>query len=108
MSNPYFEVGEEVILYSKMRPECNGDATVFGAYTTEEEKINRLIELNSPTEHAKWNNIGGILYELDIPCIDKEGLTILWAESALRKKHKPNKDSFGTMLHKLNHTKATT
>jgi hypothetical protein len=96
MTVPLFKVGEEVILKSILYPELNGEYTV--------EIVNA---------HSFWvcretgticNDYKGdtISYQLDVPVYSEDGVEGTWAESALRKKHKPSGMSLDCLLSSLN------
>lgn len=97
MPNPYFSVGEEVILQSKDSPELNGEyvvEAVFGEGDT-----------CSRTAGRRWINKNGYGYFLEGECHmapDSECPRVVWRESALRKKHKPSTDSFTEMMSNIN------
>lgn len=101
MTKPLFEVGEEVILQSKVRPELNGEATVLGVYTDTLLAKKRLNELNPPDVNF-IGELTGARYELTITNIRSTGVIAFWAESALRKKHKPSDKSFGELINICN------
>ena len=93
----YFQVGEEVILQSKNRPELNGEYVVAGFY-----KPLQLVE-NPFGENYKAHN-SGCSYTLEGLCQDTllaNGATteayIHWDESALRKKHQGG-ESFESLM----------
>jgi hypothetical protein len=89
----YFKVGEECILQSKGNPELNGDCIVTRVLDDEPRKIHLY---NGETRIE-----GGCAYFTTIKNI--EGYA--WAESALRKKHKPSTESLTTMIEELNKVK---
>lgn len=78
---PLFSVGEEVILKSIDRPECNGDAVVVGI-----EKGGTRIKCPhcNSIGNAKWEGYG---YYLDIK--EPDNCCTSWCQSALRKKYDP-------------------
>ena len=91
MSNPYFSVGEEVILVSVDYPELNGDYII--------------LDVMPPTGNIIRGR-DGLMYRhnnLDYS-IGEGGRNGLdhWAQSALRKKHKPSTDSFTEMMSNIN------
>lgn len=77
MSNPYFEIGEEVILASEMLPQFNGEYIV--------------------SDRRACNNIGYEYWLENDPVNGKP-----WYETLLRKKHKPNNESFSQLITNLN------
>lgn len=92
MNEPYFQVGEEVILVSKSVPELNGEYVVEHAlphgnwpnpYPSEFKRIN-------VTEGAGYK-LMGIEASETIP-------TGYFKQSALRKKHKPSSQSFSNLI----------
>ena len=98
MAGPLFKVGEEVILKSVNRPECNGEYIVTaiiqpnGIYTSRNDKV--LIR----------NDSGVYGYLLDEPIFAKhigKG-EVCWAEQALRKKYPPSEFTFDQLMNSLN------
>lgn len=78
---PLFRVGEEVVLQSINYPELNGNAIV--------QKVDSGYEEGSKKPcYGYVLNIGNPLYPG-------------WAESALRKKHKPSDHSFDSLIAEL-------
>lgn len=76
MSNPYFSIGEEVILVSRAIPESNGEYAISDHYFGE----GRLVDSG----------------EVDIAHnyrLEGEETHLWFDQSALRKKHKPAEDS---------------
>ena len=100
MSKSYFEVDEEVILCSKNQPGLNGQATVLGVYETNILAVEFCRNKNPRALFDPSSQPHEVSYELTIPCISKKGNVVLWAESALRKKHKPGK-SFTEIMESL-------
>ena len=95
MNNPYFEVGEEVILVSENEPQFNGDYIVAGVFDQEEraEHIRKRGFISNKTGGEFGYDLGFVIN------VDKQGFEeIFWAQSALRKKHKPSTDSFTEMM----------
>ena len=89
----YFKLGEEVILQSLSNPELNGDCI-----------ITHVLDARPRTIHLHNGEIkkqGGFAYFTTIKNL--EGWA--WAESALRKKHKPSTESLSTMIEELNKVK---
>ena len=86
MTQPYFQVGEEVILYSKMSPELNGEYTVISAKQT-------------------TGDMGGVKVDAPYWAYRLTESDNLWAQVALRKKHTPG-DDFQSLIHSLNNDKA--
>ena len=90
----YFKVGEECILQSSLYPELNGDCIVTEVL---EPKI-RTLNLGN----GKTVRVNQCAY---ITTIENEK-SWAWAESSLRKKHKPSTESLSTMIQELNKVKA--
>lgn len=78
---PLFSVGEEVVLQSKAYPELNGECIVHFA----------TAGIRTDTGEPSW------VYSLSI----ENPYGVLWAECALRKKHKPSKHSFDSLVAEL-------
>lgn len=89
MNNPYFSIGEEVILVSKDAPHLNGDYTV--------ERVLQKGDTLTSTD----GNIG-IVSELGYSIGVAFTRYDSWCQSALRKKHKPSDESFTNMISNLN------
>lgn len=99
--NPKFSVGEVVILQSVNCPQFNGEQTVLIVSADKDD-------YKDP--HYGYIISGktgsGFAYIMDDPRLSKiysEGYkrSILFAESALRKKHEPGNESFREMMDKL-------
>ena len=91
--NPYFSVGEEVILQSKDEPQLNGEYVVEAVFDEGETA--------STSPGKTWVNVNGYGYFLEGEYHthpDSDCPRVLWTESALRKKHKPSTDSFTEMM----------
>jgi hypothetical protein len=88
MSQPYFSVGEDVILQSVDRPEYNGTQTVEGILPEGIHHIHpaRAWGMRQPFNY-KLVGIGG--YGLP-----EEGRNPYFGQSALRKKPPPSKQGF--------------
>ena len=84
---PLFKVGEEVILCSEVSPGLNGDASVIDIHGP---RNGRCVVTNIVTF--------GFGYTLNIPSGAPGGI---WAESALRKKHKPAEGDFVEVMTSL-------
>ena len=92
MSNPYFEIGEEVILVSVMHPRLNGDHVV--------EWVCPAGEVTNPFKENSIITGDSIGYKLvGIQPSDEGSKTSIFAQSALRKKHKPSDESFSELMH---------
>jgi hypothetical protein len=90
----YFKVGEDCILQSKCHPQLNGDCIVL--------KV-------GGKKDRKTNVVGGgqeIRNDYAYTTTIKSPSGNTWAESALRKKHKPSTESLSTMIEELNKVKA--
>ena len=89
----YFKIGEECILQSVQNPELNGDCVIT------------VVEQPERRWHKEGDNIIGystnFAYFTTIP--HPNGY--VWAESALRKKHKPSTKSLSTMVEEINKVK---
>ena len=83
---PLFEVGEEVLLVSKSCPELNGEYTI-----------------SAVAHHGKCvqYGTGGISRETTYNFFG-EDKSICYAESALRKKHKPSEYDFNQLIEEIN------
>lgn len=93
---PWFSVGEEVILNSRECPECNGEYVVdvvVPAFGGTRCRITGKYFLTGG---------GGFGYKLSEAFLGDRGVEYLWSQSALKKKHKPSNESFGTMMDNLN------
>lgn len=103
MGNPYFSVGEEVVICSKHYPEINGDNTIISVLNNDEMQ---LILTSMGDFHT---TVSGYFYELDIDIEARvnsgkpTGVKINHLnQSALRKKHKPSTDPFTEMMSNIN------
>lgn len=93
---PYFSVGEEVILCSKLQPEINGEYVVERIILPGEIIVCRLtgIQFQDYGEQSF-----GYMFEnaiMDNDCID--GIEVVWSQKSLRKKHRPADQSFSDMI----------
>lgn len=79
-----FEVGEVAILVSVMHPESNGDVTITECELAPVGAI-------SDVDHTPYV---GYRYRLN-------GEKAWWAESILRKKHKPSDLSFSSVMEEI-------
>jgi hypothetical protein len=89
----YFKVGEEVILQSGYYPELNGECVVT-----------KILEPKVRIGHlANGETIisNGCAYRTTI----ENPNNWAWAETSLRKKHKPSTKSLSTMIEELNKVK---
>lgn len=93
MSAPYFQVGEEVIVISKRMPEFNGDHTIDKVF---EKGVHRLF---IGGEFILLEVMGACGYVLsDIGLHEHKGSVTIFAQSTLRKKHKPSDESFSELI----------
>jgi len=92
MNEPYFQVGEEVILVSRLWPELNGDHVIEHRLTTglwsNRYKPDSMVDITSP---AAYKLVG-----LD-PGVTIEG-SGYFGQPSLRKKHKPSTESFHELI----------
>ncbi len=92
----YFKAGEEVILQSVSAPELNGECSIIEVLP----RFARKTWVSSNESDCIIDS--GYSYITTIP--HSRGLS--WAESALRKKHKPSTKSLSTIIEELNKVKA--
>lgn len=96
--NPLFKVGEEVILKSVNRPECNGEYIVEaiissqGIYTSRNDNV----LLRNGSDHY------GYLLDKAIFAKHIGKGEVCWQESALRKKYPPSEFTFEQLMNSLN------
>ncbi len=90
MNHPKFEVGETVILQSSRHSEYNGEYVIEGI--TKGGDIYKGVEVE--TFKDCWH------YDLGFITKDHKIYSV-WAESSLRKKHKPAEMSFSTLMQSL-------
>lgn len=97
MSQPLFKVGEQVGLVSKSDPSQNGEHVVREVLY-EGDPYRCRITLERYIVRSK-----GYSYILEDSCVPdgKHGEERPWAESALRKLHKPSKYSFEQLLSEI-------
>lgn len=90
MTQPYFSIGEEVILISIDNPRLNGEYTIE-RYMPPQPCINPLTgRLNTSTNHAY--KLHGIEPE------DTTKGSGYFRQSSLRKKHRPSDESFSELM----------
>jgi len=99
MNEPYFEVGEEVILESKSAPEWNGEHVI-------EHVLPNGTWVN-PSECTHVHITEGFGYKLMGVESSEKRVTGYFVQSALRKKHKPSGKSFQELITNLQPTEAT-
>ncbi len=89
MNEPYFQVGEEVILVSVKHPHVNGD------YVVED-----ILPPNQTVDPYNSNHLitkdGTAGYKLE--GLDDVGNSVWWTQNSLRKKHKPSTQSFSNLI----------
>ena len=90
----YFKVGEECILQSSCFPEFNGDCVV-----------NEVLAPRVRTSHLA-NGETIITNRCAYRTTIENPNNWAWAETSLRKKHKPSTESLSTMIEELNKVKA--
>jgi hypothetical protein len=86
----YFKVGEEVILQSTLYPELNGDCIVT-----------EVLEPRPRLSHFR-SGITKVTSQYVYYTTISNSNNWPWAESTLRKKHKPSTESLSSMIAKLN------
>jgi hypothetical protein len=89
----YFKIGEQCILQSESCPELNGECVITQVLEPE-PRIIHLSNLETKITNAHC-------YFTTIENIER----LAWAESALRKKHKPSTQSLSTIIEELNKAK---
>jgi hypothetical protein len=89
----YFKVGEECILQSECFPELNGDCVVTRCFCKD----------TAPHIQADGTEIIKSSFTYLTSTNPPNGCA--WAESALRKKHKPSTTSLSTMIEELKKAK---
>lgn len=98
MNRPKFEVGEEVVLASRECPHLNGEYFVDLIIKNGESYKDRI------TSKITTLADGGAAYGYLLSNIAKTpelNQEIVWAESSLRKKHKPAEMSFSALIQSL-------
>jgi hypothetical protein len=102
MSNPYFKIGEEVILQSKNLPNLNGE------YVVEEVFLDGDVVYSSPKHRITSGGIAYTLFkDIRMEVLSDGEYRRGWAQSALRKKHPPSDDNFEEMMSKLKEGETT-
>lgn len=101
MREPYFKVGEEIILQSKEKPNLNGEYVI--------KKVTRggdsyKCRLTGKMVFCPWGieEFGYLLEEVMTADRDFENC---WHPSALRKKYKPAEESFKELLNNIKQVK---
>ena len=98
MNCPKFEVGEEVVLASRECPHLNGEYFVDLVIKTGDSYKDR-ISSKITTLVCRGATYGYLLSNIaKEPELNQE---IVWAESSLRKKHKPAEMSFSALIQSL-------
>ena len=92
MSQPYFRVGEQVILVSKDSPQLNGEHIV-------EDILRKGIQSNPFDGGAMVDVTSAFSYKLEgIEPSDTLYGTGYFVQETLRKKHKPSDESFSELM----------
>lgn len=99
--NPYFSVGEEVILCSKSNPQLNGNYIVETAIKTGTYSECRITGRSIRCTNG-LSDYGYRLEGLLVKC--EFGFEAIWDQSALRKKHKGSDKSFDEIVKSLHLT----
>jgi hypothetical protein len=86
----HFKVGEECILQSKCHPVLNGDCVINSVQGPSMRR----------TMYPDGRIVSKVGFAYSISTENPSGR--LWAEVALRKKHKPSTESLSSMIAKLN------
>lgn len=102
---PKFEVGEVVILQSKSQPESNGEYTVAVVLM---EGMRVVCRLGSGVGMLGSDTASYLFTEPVRDLAHPKGKEVLWAESALRKKHLPGELSFTNLMASLSSPKLIT
>lgn len=98
MSSPKFKVGEQVVLQSKTYPKFNGDYIVERILVAGASGICRI----SGERYHVTNKKTPYTYLLNTPLHNPtKPFEIVWAETALSKKHKPSDQSFDQIMSSL-------
>lgn len=105
MVAPYFSVGEEVILVSKTFPQYNGEYTIRKILCDDDRSFKCRISGHTITPRGEGT--GYVLEEILEQVYEGVVIETSWAESSLRKKHKPaeGNESFKEMMSNLNKIK---
>ena len=101
MNRPKFEVGEEVVLASRECPHLNGEYFVDLVIKTGDSYKDRI---SSKITTLVCRGATGATYGYLLSNIAKapeRNQEIVWAESSLRKKHKPAEMSFSALMQSL-------
>lgn len=94
--NPKFSIGEQVILQSLVQPESNGEYEIQSILFYNDTIDDRL------DESYVLICAGDVGYLFTEP-LKETGFSneVIWAESALRKKHEPSQLSFNSLMDNL-------
>lgn len=98
---PKFSVGEVVILQSVNRPDLNGECTIGAVVTRQGQATeDRVHPAGFVIRKGERIAAGYVLQELMPYSTTTDGhkCELLWAESALRKKHQPGDMSFTELM----------
>lgn len=99
MSQPLFSVGEEVVLQSKSHPKHNGEYIVHAIVTDNDVYPCRFSSINLYFQDGGY---GYVLDEVLTEYLEGYETEVVWAECALRKKHKPSEFRFNELIKELN------
>lgn len=94
MNKPYFEVGEEVMLASRIRPDLNGEYTVS-------EVLKRGIQTITSDDGGKHEIeiVSQYAYFLsELGRYVRDGFLSACKQESLRKNHKPSDESFSEIM----------
>lgn len=92
----YFEVGEEVILQSKEKPELNGEYTIVDITDGKD----RIDPTGVMVKGSRSYTLGYLLEGLTESDDDGSIMHLVWAQSALKKKHQRG-ESHNTFMDKI-------
>jgi len=100
MSNPYFSVGEEVILRSKYYPQYDGEYIVSEVIPFADAKrlsYEKGMNFRDFPESYHYS-LDGLSCDVTNNTDDSTKTWHYWSQRSLRKKHKPSTDSFTEMM----------
>jgi len=93
MNEPYFQVGEEVLIQCETSPQDNGDATVLSVLPPSSVEIKNPMSSGDFIDPHNQN-----IYWMDKSYVEPEGWSGWYFQSTLRKKHKPSTKSFSQLI----------
>ena len=96
MTNPYFSVGEEVIVVVEHGSQHNGDHVIEAILPKGRHELPETGGFHNVTDLFAYKMVG-IGYD-DVP----DEYSGYFKQSSLRKKHKPSDESFTDMITHLN------